>query len=157
MAPVPARRPLWKPLATFWLILFVAACSSSTQTGGGASTAPARTNPLAGVTVPDAFTPLTVAPISRPTFPFPGSDGKYHLAFDVQITNATGGRPASLPSTWSTPMIPRRCSPRSPARSWSTPPVTMETATDYGSSPNSPPRLRHRTANVTDAVAGLHA
>lgn len=96
MAAVPARRPLWKPLATFWLILFVAACSSSTQTGGGASsTTPARTNPLAGVTVPDAFTPLTVAPISRPTFPFPGSDGKYHLAFDVQITNATGG-PASL-------------------------------------------------------------
>jgi hypothetical protein len=38
---------------------------------------------------------LTVAPISRPTFPFPGTDGKYHLAFDMQITNATSV-PASL-------------------------------------------------------------
>ncbi|WP_293324962.1 M23 family metallopeptidase [Mycobacterium sp.] len=49
------------------------------------------------MTVPDAFTPLVVQPISQPTFPFPGTDGRYHLAFDVQITNATAA-PANLTS-----------------------------------------------------------
>ncbi|OSC37651.1 peptidase [Mycobacterium decipiens] len=60
-----------------------------------ACTVPARNDAMAGVTVPDAFTPLTVAPISQATFPFPGTDGKYHLAFDMQLTNATSV-PASL-------------------------------------------------------------
>lgn len=92
----PLGKSLAIVLAIVAVILVVAACSSSKPTGtGAASTTPARTNPLAGVTVPDAYTPLTVAPISQPTFPFPGSDGKYHVAFDMQITNATGG-PASL-------------------------------------------------------------
>lgn len=50
---------------------------------------------MAGIKVPDAFTPLTVAPISQPTFPFPGTDNKYHLAFDVQLTNSTAA-PATL-------------------------------------------------------------
>jgi hypothetical protein len=31
------------------------------------------------VHVPDAFTPITVAPISQPTFPFPGTDTKYRM------------------------------------------------------------------------------
>ncbi len=52
-------------------------------------------DPLKGVTVPNAFTPLTVAPISRPTFPFPGTDDKYHLAFDMQVTNSSA-QPATL-------------------------------------------------------------
>ncbi len=93
-----ARSPIWKSLAVFWLALSVAACSSSTTGAEGASTnANGTSNALEGVTVPDAFTPLTIAPISRPTFPFPGTDGKYHLAYDVQITNATGA-PAALTS-----------------------------------------------------------
>ncbi|WP_257535000.1 M23 family metallopeptidase [Mycobacterium ulcerans] len=93
-----ARSPFWKSLAVFWLALSVAACSSSTTGAEGASTnANGTDNALEGVTVPDAFTPLTIAPISRPTFPFPGTDGKYHLAYDVQITNATGA-PAALTS-----------------------------------------------------------
>ncbi len=93
-----ARSPFWKSLAVFWLALSVAACSSSTTGAEGASTnANGTNNALEGVTVPDAFTPLTIAPISRPTFPFPGTDGKYHLAYDVQITNATGA-PAALTS-----------------------------------------------------------
>jgi len=71
------------------LVVAIAACTSKTPAPSG--------DPLAGVKVPDAFTPLTVQPISRPTFPFPGTDGKYHLAFDVQITNAAAA-PASLNS-----------------------------------------------------------
>jgi len=73
-------------LAVIGLVLGVAACTSNAAT---------KNDPLAGLKVPDAFTPLTVAPISQPTFPFPGTDGKYHLAFDMQITNATSV-PASL-------------------------------------------------------------
>ncbi|WP_454561481.1 M23 family metallopeptidase [Mycobacterium haemophilum] len=82
-------------LAVTVLVLTVAACTSTVPTKPGATTpasgsvAPGGNGALAGVTVPDAYTPLTVQPISRPTFPFPGSDSKYHLAFDVQITNAT--------------------------------------------------------------------
>lgn len=30
-----------------------------------------------------------MVPISSPTFPFPGSDGKYHVAYDLQLTNSS--------------------------------------------------------------------
>ena len=83
-----SRHAHWKASVVVGLVLTVAACTSNpTTTPGGKA--------LAGVKVPDAFTPLTVQPISQPTFPFPGTDGKYHLAFDVQLTNATK-LPASL-------------------------------------------------------------
>lgn len=75
-------------LAVIGLVFTLAACASTPSTGPG----PVSTNAggaLVGVTVPDAFTALTVEPISQPTFPFPGSDHKSHLAFDVQVTNAT--------------------------------------------------------------------
>ena len=89
-------------LAVIGTGLAVAACASTTtDTSKGSTSATSSTSTtttsgaLAGVSVPDAFTPLTIQPISRPTFPVPGSDGKTHLAFDVQITNATGV-PATL-------------------------------------------------------------
>jgi len=88
-----ARPGLRNMLAVIGLAVSVAACSASTPTSNG----PAQNDALAGVTVPDAFTPLVVQPISQPTFPFPGTDGRYHLAFDVQITNATTA-PANLTS-----------------------------------------------------------
>ena len=94
---------LRKALATIGSVLAVAACASNTtdpskaSTGATSSAASTTTTSgaLSGVSVPDAFTPLTIQPISRSTFPFPGSDGKAHLAFDVQITNATAV-PATL-------------------------------------------------------------
>ena len=39
--------------------------------------------------VPDAFTSVTVRPLSASTFPFPGSDGKYHIVYDLELTNAS--------------------------------------------------------------------
>ena len=86
MAKQRPRSALRNALAVIGLVLALAACTSSGTN---------KNDPLAGVKVPDAFTPLTVAPISQPTFPFPGTDGKYHLAFDMQVTNATSV-PASL-------------------------------------------------------------
>ncbi|MEP6623406.1 MAG: hypothetical protein ABJC79_03110 [Acidimicrobiia bacterium] len=46
-----------------------------------------RKDALAGVKVPDAFTSLVVAPISDPTVPYRGTDGKFHVVYDLQITN----------------------------------------------------------------------
>jgi biotin carboxyl carrier protein len=76
-----------KVLTVIGLTAVVAACTSNAPT---TAPAPGTSGALSGVTVPDAFTPLTVQPISKPTFPFLGSDNKFHLAFDVQVTNATG-------------------------------------------------------------------
>lgn len=83
-----------KSLAVIGFVLALTACAASPKQSGGTSS-PDRTDPLAGITVPDAFTPLTVAPISRPTFPFPGTDDKYHLAFDMQVTNSSA-EPSAL-------------------------------------------------------------
>ena len=41
------------------------------------------------IQVPDAFTAVVAHPLSAPTFPFPGTDGKYHVAYDLQLTNAS--------------------------------------------------------------------
>jgi hypothetical protein len=80
------KQVMRKALAVIALATTLAACSSSNPQAGPAG----PRDPFAGVAVPDAFTPLTVQPISQPTFPFLGEDNKYHLAFDVQVTNATG-------------------------------------------------------------------
>ncbi|MET0863423.1 MAG: hypothetical protein ABWZ98_03730, partial [Nakamurella sp.] len=61
-----------------------ASSSSSANTGGVA----------AAIRVPDAFTAVAVRPLSDPTFPFKGSDGKYHVAYDLELTNAS-----ALPAT----------------------------------------------------------
>jgi len=42
-----------------------------------------------GVTVPDAFTAVTVETIGAPPLPFPGTDGRFHVVYDLQLTNAT--------------------------------------------------------------------
>lgn len=88
------RSRAWKSLAVIGFVLVLTACAASPKQSGGTTT-PARSDPLAGVTVPDAFTPLTIASISRPTFPFPGTDEKYHLAFDMQVTNSSA-EPSTL-------------------------------------------------------------
>jgi murein DD-endopeptidase MepM/ murein hydrolase activator NlpD len=45
--------------------------------------------------VPDSFIPIIVTPIGASTFPWLGSDKKYHVSYDLQLTN--GSRlPATL-------------------------------------------------------------
>jgi hypothetical protein len=41
------------------------------------------------IRVPDAYTPVVVGSLSAPTFPFLGTDGKYHVAYDLELTNAS--------------------------------------------------------------------
>ncbi len=95
-------------LATAAVLLAAAACSSdsgtSTSTPPGtttaevstaaAGTASATTAANGGgsidvIRVPDAFTAVTVRSLSTPTYPFKGSDGKYHIAYDIELTNAS--------------------------------------------------------------------
>jgi hypothetical protein len=45
--------------------------------------------------VPDNYTAIVVQSLSDPTFPFLGTDGKYHVAYDLELTNA-GPAPATI-------------------------------------------------------------
>lgn len=56
--------------------------------------APGGSAALTGITVPNALTALAVTPIEPGTFPFLGTDGKYHVAYDLMILNAS-----NLPAT----------------------------------------------------------
>ncbi len=55
------------------------ACSGSTATSLSNGLAP----------IPPAYTPVVVTQLGVPTFPVKGTDGKYHLAYDLQLTNAS--------------------------------------------------------------------
>jgi hypothetical protein len=72
--------------------LALAGCTSSPP--AAADTAPPD-NALSGVTVPDAYTAVVIRSVSEPTFPFLGTDGKYHVAYDLELTNA-GRAPATI-------------------------------------------------------------
>lgn len=82
------KRPLRSgAIAAVALAGLVVGCSSGGDAAPvGEST---RAADLANVTVPDAYTGLVLAPTGDPTFPFLGSDGKYHVAYDLQLVNAT--------------------------------------------------------------------
>jgi hypothetical protein len=66
--------------------VLVAGCASGT---GPVGTAAGGTADEGVVTVPDSFSPVVVTPISDPTFPWLGSDQRYHVAYDLQLTNAS--------------------------------------------------------------------
>ncbi|HEY1989614.1 MAG TPA: M23 family metallopeptidase [Acidimicrobiales bacterium] len=86
-------RKFW-PLAVV-LVIALAACSSSpssTTTTGGASGGSAA---LKGISVPSNLTALVVTPVEPGTFPFLETDGKYHVAYDLIIANASN-QPATL-------------------------------------------------------------
>ena len=44
---------------------------------------------------PDQFTPVIVSPLTMNTRPFPGTDGKYHVVYELVVTN-TKPTPATL-------------------------------------------------------------
>jgi biotin carboxyl carrier protein len=77
-------------LAVLAAALLAAGCTSAAP--AAAPSAPA--DATADVAVPDAFTAVVVRPLGAPTFPFLGSDGKYHIVYDLELTNA-----AAIPAT----------------------------------------------------------
>jgi hypothetical protein len=62
---------------------------STTRTAAAGPTSAAAGDATAAIRVPDAFTAVTVQLLSDPTFPFKGTDGKYHVAYDLELTNAS--------------------------------------------------------------------
>lgn len=70
-------------------LLAVAACTSPAPTAAPTPGAAAPTGSAAALTVPDAFTAVTVRALSASTFPFRGTDGRYHIAYDLELTNAS--------------------------------------------------------------------
>lgn len=58
-------------------VVTVAACSSAS--------APLQ---APSFSIPPAYTPVVVSQLGAPTFPFKGSDGTFHIAYDLQLTNA---------------------------------------------------------------------
>ncbi len=72
--------------------LLCSACSSSGSTSATASSTTAATSAgsaASDVAVPDAFTPIIVQPVSQATTPVKGTDGKMHVVYDLQLTNAS--------------------------------------------------------------------
>ena len=45
-----------------------------------------------GITVKDAYTSVMVQVTNPPTFPFPGTDGRYHVAYNLVLPNASRSR-----------------------------------------------------------------
>lgn len=91
--PARGRSGRWRVAAAGGFAVLVAGCSAPAATAGGGP--PAGGGALAGVQVPDAYTAVTVRPLSAPTFPFPGTDGRYHIVYDLELTNA-GPVPATI-------------------------------------------------------------
>jgi hypothetical protein len=78
-------------LAAVGAAAVVVGCTSAAPTPAPApapTPAPAPAEP-ARILVPDAFTAVTVRALSPSTFPVKGTDGKYHIAYDLQLTNST--------------------------------------------------------------------
>ncbi|MFE3194931.1 M23 family metallopeptidase [Nocardia sp. NPDC059240] len=82
-------------LLTALVALLVAGCSS----GGSGSPSPGESEP-SDVTVPDSYSPVVVAPVGNSTIPWLGSDKKYHVSYDLQLTNAS-----RLPATLTTVQV----------------------------------------------------
>lgn len=87
----------------FVLLLVLAGCTSSPSRDSAPATTPSATPatsggpgagfpyepPPPGITVKDAFTAVLVQVGGPPTFPFAGSDGKFHVAYNVVLQNAS--------------------------------------------------------------------
>ena len=70
---------------------------TNTSTTSTDSTMPTPDGPggyVGGVTAPDNYTALILTPVTSGAFPFAGTDGRYHIAYDLQLTNAS-----SVPAT----------------------------------------------------------
>src|SRR5690349_11654107 len=77
-----------------------AASATSSVTGSGTQvTGPGNSGadtggspfepPPPGITVKDAYTSVMVQVTNPPTFPFPGTDGRFHVAYNLVLQNAS--------------------------------------------------------------------
>lgn len=73
-------------LAAAAVLVVATACSSTT------TSSPPSADSVAGAqaAIPPAYTPVVINHLGLATFPFKGTDGKFHIAYDLQLTNASG-------------------------------------------------------------------
>lgn len=75
-----------------WIVSGGLAAGSGLASTGGAGAAPLAKPtppPVGGLRPGTTFTPLTASVISRPQ-PVKGTDGRYHLAYELLLTNVAG-------------------------------------------------------------------
>jgi len=83
-------RFLMSGLGTALLLVLCSAssvCSSHTSTETTATKVGAAK--ATGVVIADAYTPVVASVLGPPTFPFLGTDMKYHIVYDLQFLNAS--------------------------------------------------------------------
>lgn len=68
-------------------LLLVAACSSGGRSESGDA---GPSSASAGVVLPDAYTAVTVEVLNAPTSPVEGTDGKFHVVYELGLENASG-------------------------------------------------------------------
>ena len=68
------------------LALTVASCSSATDGQQGTAQSPSATTSSTSPEVPVAFTPVLAKVVAAP-IPVPATDGKTHLAYELELTN----------------------------------------------------------------------
>ena len=71
-------------LVLLTIAVLTIACTSSTQTPSASPTSTPLSN--TGDTGPTVITPLIVSTVAAP-IPVPATDGKVHLAYELQLTN----------------------------------------------------------------------
>ena len=70
----------------FAVALTVASCSSATDGQQGTAQSPSATTSSTSPEVPVAFTPVLAKVVAAPV-PVPATDGKTHLAYELELTN----------------------------------------------------------------------
>ncbi|WP_308466291.1 M23 family metallopeptidase [Rathayibacter soli] len=68
------------------LALVLTGCTSTPDTSTTPSTTTVTTK---RIVLPPAYTAVTVTQLGAPTLPFKGTDGKYHVVYDLLLTNAS--------------------------------------------------------------------
>jgi hypothetical protein len=92
-----------RPGGKFWLAAAAAASTLALGAGGGAALASDQAGPAAAspaavpAPAPAVFTPVTVTPLGPAPAPVPGTDGRYHLVYEYELTN-TKAAPATIES-----------------------------------------------------------
>ena len=73
-------------MSLFAVALTVASCSSATDGQQGTAQSPSATTSSTSPEVPVAFTPVLAKVVAAPV-PVPATDGKTHLAYELELTN----------------------------------------------------------------------
>jgi hypothetical protein len=81
-------------LVVFACVLIAASCSDDSTSEAAA---PAQSTDAASeIRVADAYTSVVVRVLGAPTFPFEGTDGRYHVAYDLELQNTSARVTATI-------------------------------------------------------------